>query len=64
MTVNADGSLSFGKEGTVTLYSLSGVAVWSASAHEGTLTPEVQPGLYVAAWRAADGTAMTFKYTK
>lgn len=64
VTVNTDGSLSFGKEGTVTLYSLSGVAVWSASAHDGTLTPEVQPGLYVAAWRAADGTAMTFKYTK
>lgn len=57
-----DGSLSFDGEGTLTLYSLSGAAVWSQATDGGTLRPEVVAGLYVAAWQAADGTTMKFKY--
>ncbi len=60
--VNPDGTLSFGCDGTLTLYSLSGAAVWSEATQGGVVRPAVQKGIYVAAWQGVDGSTLKFKY--
>ena len=60
--VNPDGSLSFACDGTLTLYSLSGAAVWSEATQGGVVRPAVQKGIYVAAWQSGDGSTLKFKY--
>lgn len=65
IAVNPDGTISTATAGTLTLYSLSGTTAWSAATAAGAiLRPDVQPGLYVAAWRADNGTATTFRYIR
>ena len=47
---------------SLTLYTISGSAIWSGRSEEGSVRPDVQPGIYVAAWQPTDGLLKTFKY--